>query len=98
MIKTHSQYLVRCFTEFVDVWKVNGWENVKGTSVINRVGIERVEGMIEDAEKEGGLKVRFWLVKKEDNLDVVPLADEVFKRYVRCDFSRSSRITLCLIA
>jgi ribonuclease HI len=82
VIKTHSQYLVRCLTEFVTIWERNGYLNAGGKPVVNRGGVEKLESMIRDGEIEKRLSVRFWLVGKKENLEAIPLAESAFDRYV----------------
>lgn len=66
----------------MSIWEENGYLNVNGKPVANRVGVEKLEVMVRDAEEEGRLRVKFWLVGKSENRDGVKVAEEAFERYV----------------
>ena len=82
IIKTNSSYLVRCFSEFVFEWEKNGYLNAHGNPVINRVAIEKIQNLLMESVREGRANYQFWLVGKEDNSAPIPLAKDVFNRYV----------------
>lgn len=82
IVKTHSQYVVRCLSEYVGIWRENGWKNASGTAVVNRVGVEKLDELCRDAEEEGRFRVRFWKVGKGENGEAVELAQKGFERYV----------------
>ncbi|KAG9243355.1 hypothetical protein BJ878DRAFT_443528 [Calycina marina] len=77
IIKTHNQYLVKCFSQYVFEWEQNGYLNANGKPVINRTGVEKVQRLLKESVVEGRAKFQFWLVTKNGNKDVVPLVREV---------------------
>ena len=91
IIKTHSSYLVKCFSEYVFEWEKNGYLNAHGNPVINRVAVEKIQNLLVESTKEGRAKYQFWLVGKTDNSDTILLAKEVFKKYVFWSFLSSQR-------
>jgi len=82
IIKTHSNYLAKCFSKYVFEWEKNGYLNAHGNSVINRIAIEKIQNLLTESVREGRANYQFWLVDKKDNLDAIHLAKEVFNRYV----------------
>ncbi|KAF6754361.1 ribonuclease H-like domain-containing protein [Ephemerocybe angulata] len=62
LIKTDSQYSIKCFEQWIKNWKRNGWKNSKGEPVKNDGIIRLIEAHL-DRRGKFGQKVRFAYVK-----------------------------------
>ncbi|KAJ5558714.1 hypothetical protein N7461_002686 [Penicillium sp. DV-2018c] len=76
VIKTDSEYVVNSLTEWLPKWKANGWKTCKGTPVANAEVFKLLEAGIVVLEEV--IKVKFWLVPKEDNKDARFWAQQAF--------------------
>ncbi|KAF9467623.1 ribonuclease H-like domain-containing protein [Collybia nuda] len=66
VIATDSEYLVRGISEYVLIWKENGWMTVEGKPVKNQ---DLWKLLLEDVEsyEKRGVQVQFWLIPRELN-------------------------------
>lgn len=80
VIKTHLAYLAESMSRDIWRWEKNDYENSEGLEVSNRFLFERLHDMIEEAKKERGLCVRFWLVGAEHNQDPIVLAHRALNK------------------
>ncbi|KAH8804187.1 ribonuclease H-like domain-containing protein [Flagelloscypha sp. PMI_526] len=71
---TDSSYLVRAMTDQIHDWKENRWIASNGKPVVNRADFEALDEALDYLQYEVGIDVKFWLVKKEDNVDADSLA------------------------
>ncbi|KAH8593212.1 hypothetical protein B0O99DRAFT_627512 [Bisporella sp. PMI_857] len=79
VIRSQSEYVVKCFTEWTTIWEENGWINSYGKPVVNRAGIEKVVRLIRESKIERGVEIKFELVGKRDNKQPMRLAETVFE-------------------
>ncbi|KAJ9484242.1 hypothetical protein VN97_g9133 [Penicillium thymicola] len=76
IIKTDSEYLVRSLTEWLPKWKKNGWKTCKGAPVANADMFKLAEAGLTMVEMV--VRVKFWLVPKENNMEATCLAKMAF--------------------
>ena len=82
IIKTDSSYLVKCLSKFVFDWEQNGYLNVHGNPLINRIAIEKIHSLLVESVREDRARYQFWLVDIADNSDAITLAKGVYERFV----------------
>lgn len=74
-IITDSLYMVKCLTDYVDIWVDNGYKDSQGNYVENSQEIADLNGMVSTFERLE-IEVRFWLVGSSYNKDANKLAHE----------------------
>lgn len=61
-----SEYVVKGISEWVPVWKGNGWRTARQTPVVNRDLWEMLLAALREQDGRGVL-VQFWLIPREEN-------------------------------
>jgi len=67
VIVTDSEYVVKGMTEWLPIWKNNGWRNAKGSRPSNLDLFMQLDALIEEKEHAFGVNVGFWHVERQYN-------------------------------
>lgn len=82
ILKTHKAFLIDCLAWDVWHWEKNNYQNSEGFEVTNRFLVEKIHDMILEAKRERGLRIQFWLVEGEENMEAFCLAHSTFDKRV----------------
>lgn len=74
VIKSDSVYLVNSMVEWVEKWRDNDYKPRRGTPVVNRDLLSRLDEWVARLERMG-VDVRFWHVLRPQNKQADKLAD-----------------------
>ncbi len=78
VIITDSLYLVKCLTDYVEIWVENGYKDSRGSFIENAQEIADLNDIISTFEKIE-VEVRFWLVESGYNKEANRLANEAME-------------------
>ena len=74
IIKLDSDYVKKCFDEYIWMWEQNGWRKSDGGEIKHLNLIQEIHRRICDLERNGA--VRFWRVDRKWNQDADALANQ----------------------
>ncbi|CAJ2506721.1 Uu.00g079070.m01.CDS01 [Anthostomella pinea] len=75
VIKSDSDYLVQAMTEWIFTWSENDYRDASGSPVQNADLFRRILTLVGKLDQERKLKVLFWKVPRDENMDADRLAN-----------------------